>query len=205
MKQLTFLLFILLVCSGCQKYLMKTLGIEQITEFDQTKVDAFYETFDLSGLSVDKKVVGMGYYELLGQQEQFDSLEKKNLAQPIQFYTMDEEKVIHRMYNCLAPFGLKGLKWNHEGCYDSFPPDCSIDNYEDQFIFLNHQFLKEDVNRKYRVVFIWTNLLGLPSQKAFSTLLAGIDSSNTRADTHITFVNTDKIFSEVEMEIGDEK
>lgn len=202
MKYLTLLFSILILSSSCQRYIIKKVGLEQITEFNQAKVDAFYESFDLTGLSVAKKVIGIEYYELLKQQEQFDTLEKKNLAQPIQFYIMDDQKIIHRMYNCLAPFSFKeGLVWNKEGCYDSFPPNCSIDDYENQFQFLNQQFINKNINREYKIVFLWTNLLTLQSQNALNTLLKGIDASDARANTHISFINTDQIFAEAKFEL----
>ena len=198
MKQTAFFFILLMGLTSCNQFIAEKLfGLEVLEVYDETRITTFYEDFNFEGLSFDKKEVETDYLEILGAEETLDSLEKKNLYQAIQFFVLDQEKILFARYACQARPKGKTLLWNLDGCMDKFPSSCTTEEQEDQYQFIQEHFMNAIPSKKYHLVYVWSNMLSNQSKQTLNLLLDKIDEAGLRADTHLSLVNMDKMFVEL--------
>ena len=177
-----------------------TYGFKKIESFDEAGYNDFknFAEKELSCTSIIGTYEQRYYLITLSN----DSIERKNLSQPIQILYFCNESLISYHTNCYAKGSMFGINWNTENRFNAFPPATAIKN-PDKCLSLSDlkktypQILPPKNDRPYTIVLFWTNMLHKISKSAFKTINQNIQDFGTQDSCNIYIINDDDFFSKI--------
>ena len=165
-------------------------GISEIEKFDNRRVEAFLK-------ESQRKVPCTQLVAAVAQVDSFirfdsDTTMMQHRAQPVQVLFFDGDSLIFYHINCYTQSGFLAYDWNNYGSFDRFPPSPNV--IEDlcgsmtlpRFRAL---FPEVEVNTRYTVIILWSNVLRKISRGAVSAVSECITGCD---DCTVILVNTDK-------------
>lgn len=199
LKITTVLLFMSIALSGCSVVMSAIFGIRKVEEFKL----ADYKSF-LSKIPAD-----IEYVSIISSAEQFtnvikkgaDSIQKKDLSQPIQMLYFKDNHLKSFHANCYAKGGVGSLNWNTDNRFAVFLPKSAI-NYDASNILLeNYRAIFPEVKLKddqeYTIIIFWTNMLRRISFSAIETVIENLQQFDKLEESRIYLINTDNFFAEL--------
>jgi hypothetical protein len=213
-KQVLILLIFIPVLSGCRVAYRVLLGVDSTPKWETTKSikkkAKKYRIADHVNLILDTAAYYKGLKEIY-------VFEKRNIteddsvalalienaykddAQPTQFRLFNQKgQEVFKMVNCYIDPPIP-MKWNIDGCFDSFPPQTDIESLNEHYFDLN--FLlnsSQSLDQKnvsldalpeaeYYGVILWNSFFKRPSKKLIKTIKDYTEQSN--ASIQLIFIN----------------
>lgn len=184
-----------ILLSSCDSLAYKFYGIKEIDGFDETK----YETF------VSNIPNNVGYTSVIGTAAQFEELVAfagdtttvKNLHQPVQLLYFQNGSLVSYHVNCAAPAKWRGLDWNHEGRFDTFPPKSAVPCEDTHLTFTSFEkaYGIDSGGKKTVLVVFWTTSFERVSSDAIKTAFNNIAENNCQDEVVIYLINNDETIS----------
>ncbi len=172
-KTTPLLVTILLLFPSCSLYMKRVIGYHDISK------KQFSTRLDTSGLNEPNIVffdVDSSYLQKLVNSHKSNPL-VKYYYQPVQIIYYKDAKPVSFIANCFIRGSLTGLKWAEDKSFASFPPQSYLP--EDKIINVN-TLLKLDLNRKYTIIFLWSNLATNEAQRAIETVTGNLQRFNVK-------------------------
>jgi len=194
LKKNPILLTMLFLFSSCSLLLKNVYGYKEIKEFDQKEYDKFIAEIKQSYPVNDKVSTYNEFYNYIALGK--DSIQRKDLSQPIQILYFDRDSLVSFHANCYAKGQLSGLDWNYENRFSIFPPH-SAKNPEDfnsiRFKKINEIFQFNDKLKKYTIIIFWTRMFEKISKDAIYLVINNLKTNKVK-DAQIILINTDHFF-----------
>ena len=197
-KYSVLLIFVLLSLSSCNTLVPMLFGFREIHGYDAEQCEKFYKKlpkdFEFTPLVCNEKQF-MQVSELGA-----DSMQMKNLYQPLKIMYFHGEELISFHINCYCPPTLGfNLNWNYNHQFDEFPPattvpldGMTVTRSQMQTIFPE---IKGGVD--YTVLIFWTNMLHKISRSEIKTVYKNLKKFglSTISGTKIYLINNDIMMS----------
>jgi len=110
----SFFLILITICTSCGAI----IGYKNVKVIDQSAISKFYNKLDCK--DYDKLILDSTYLEKISDYFR-DTLDFKNMIQPIRAHYFLSQNLSSSLINCYAPGVLK-LDWNTENRFNTFPP-----------------------------------------------------------------------------------
>ena len=162
---------VLLALSSCNTLMPLLFGFREINGYDAEQCEKFYKKqpndFEFTPLVCDEKqfwqVSGLGA----------DSMQMKDLAQPLKIMYFHGDSLVSFHINCYCPSTLGfNLNWDYDHQFDVFPPRSSValDGYKLKRADLQAIFPEIKGEADYTVLVFWTNMLHKVSKAEIRTV-----------------------------------
>ena len=169
--RLVLLLVLLLTFTGCNTLVSMLFGFREIHGYDVEQCEKFYKKlpkdFEFTPLACNEKQF-MQVSELGA-----DSMQMKNLYQPLKIMYFHGEELVSFHINCYCPPTLGfNLNWNYNHQFDEFPPTTSVplDGYKVKLSEMQTVFPEIKGEKGYTVLVFWTNMLHKISKSEIKTV-----------------------------------
>jgi hypothetical protein len=213
-KQVLILLIFIPVLSGCRVAYRVLLGVDSTPKWETTKSiekkSKKYGIVDQVNLVLDTAAYYKGLKEIYSHEKHNISgddsvtlalLENayKDDAQPTQFRLFNQKgREVFKMVNCYIDPPIP-MKWNIEGCFDSFPPKTDIESLNEHYFDLNFLLscsqtldqknigLDDLPKAEFYGVVLWNSFYKRPSKKLIKTIKDYAQQPN--ASIQLIFIN----------------
>lgn len=196
-KVKTILLFaLLLLFTGCNTLVPMLFGFREIHGYDAEQCEKFYK-------KLPKDFV---FTPLVCNEKQFiqvselgaDSMQMKNLYQPLKIMYFHGEELVSFHINCYCPPTLTfNLNWNYNHQFDQFPPattvpldGMTVTRSQMQIIFPEIKGEKD-----YTVLVFWTDLLHKVSRAEIKTVYRNLNKFNQLENSKVYLINNDIVMT----------
>lgn len=182
----------LLVLTGCNTLVPMLFGFREIHGYDAEQCEKFYKKlpkdFEFTPLVCNEKQF-MQVSEL-----GTDSMQMKNLYQPLKIMYFHGDSLVSFHINCYCPPTLGfNLNWNFNHQFDEFPPattvplnGMTVTRSQMQSIFPE---IKGDSD--CTVLVFWTNMLNKISRSEIKTVFKNLKNFGHLDDAEIYLINED--------------
>lgn len=184
----------LLTC--CDTIVRNFYGIKEINGFNKAEYDSF-----ISRLPNDVE-----YTSLIGKSSQFnnmvslvgDTITLQHLHQPIQLLYFQNDTLVSHHVNCTAPAKWRGLDWNYENRFGTFPPESPIPRGDCPLPFdvVEKAYGLADSKSDFVLVIFWTTAFERISHDAISTAFKNLVQFNKQGETTVYLINNDEIMAD---------
>lgn len=169
-------------------------GFKDIKEFDSIA----YEKF------ASKAQSQINCTSIISTSEQFesflnlakDSIQRKNLYQPVQILYFEGNELKSYHINCYAQENIFKINWNKDNRFSTFPPKTAVDfsAYNIYLEKINAIFpeINNQTDKQFVIIIFWTNMLEKISYMALNTVIKNIEEYNKTNDCDLFIINTDK-------------
>ena len=194
MRRVVFIAFIgtLLALSSCSTIMPMLFGLQEINGYNAEQCAKFYK-------KLPKDFV---FTPVVCNDEQFfavsnlgaDSMQMKNLYQPLKIMYFHGESLVSFHINCYCPpTALFNLNWNYRNQFDEFPPATTVplDGYTVTRSQLMNIFPEIKREKEYTVLVFWTNMLAKISRSEIKTVYKNLKKFGHLNDADIYLVNDD--------------
>lgn len=187
MKNIYLIAISSLLFLGCEEFLMKNIyGLTEISEVSDLAIDSLYSQIDFKELNVTKEKSIDFYYDSIYANTNINSIQKKDLIQPIQIWYLDSsDNIIFRRITCNLP-DLLSKNWNHDRIFDNFPP--LNKNHSPELIEIISPYLHS--SKKYKVLIFWSRIFEQRSIDVIELIIDNIKNENAE----LILINLDKEF-----------
>jgi len=201
-KQRILLLFgLLLSLPSCNTLVPMLFGFREIHGYDAEQCEKFYK----------KLPKDFEFTPLVCNETQFwqvselgaDSVQKKDLYQPLKIMYFHGNSLVSFHINCYCPPTLGfNLNWNYKHQFDEFPPATTVPLEGYTLTLKDIQGVFPEVKREkdYTVLVFWTNMLHKISRSEIKTVYKNLkrfgSSTNSGADVEIYLINNDIMMTE---------
>ena len=194
--RLVLLLVLLLTFTGCNTLASLLFGFREIHGYNTEQCEKFYKKlpkdFEFTPLVCNEKQFQQ--VSELGT----DSMQMKNLYQPLKIMYFHGDSLVSFHINCYCPptFGFN-LNWNFNHQFDEFPPATTVplDGMTVTRSQLQTIFPEIKGNADYTVLIFWTNMLHKISKGEIKTVYKNLKrfgpSTGSGADVEIYLINND--------------
>lgn len=180
-----FITVILIVYNSSCKRLV---GYKAIEKVDSAQIQAVCQRHQVA----DCFQMDLGYIERV-KQHFSDSLERKNMLQPLQVHYFTGGMLQSSLINCYAP-GIIHLQWNTDNRFAVFPPKPHFRFKKEISIVVFEKLLSIKSNNQQDIIFIfWSNILKNKSEELIE--LVKKHNENAGKKSAISLVNIDSIYS----------
>ena len=185
---------LLLTFTGCNTLMPMLFGFREINGYDAEQCDKFYrklpKDFEFTPLVCDEKQFRQ--VSELGA----DSMQMKNLYQPLKIMFFHYDSLVSLHINCYCPPTLGfNLNWNYDHQFDVFPPRSSValDGYTLKRADLQAVFPEIKGEADYTVLVFWTNMLHKVSRSEIKTVYRNLKrfGPSTGSRVEIYLINND--------------
>ena len=194
MKKLHFVaVTIVMLCLGsCNTLAPLLFGLQEINGYDAEQCEKFYR----------KLPKDFAFTPLVCDEEQFrqvsnlgaDSMQMKNLYQPLKIMYFHGDELVSFHINCYCPPTLGfNLNWNYNHQFDEFPPTTSVplDGYKVKLSEMQTVFPEIKGEKGYTVLVFWTNMLHKISKSEIKTVYKNLKKFGHLNDAEVYLVNND--------------
>lgn len=193
---MVLLLVLLLTFTGCNTLVSLLFGFREIHGCDAVQCEKFYK----------KLPKDFTFTPLVCNETQFwqvselgaDSVQKKDLYQPLKIMYFHGDSLVSFHINCYCPPTLGfNLNWNFNHQFDEFPPATTVplDGMTVTRSQLQTIFPEIKGNADYTVLIFWTNMLHKISKGEIKTVYKNLKrfgpSTGSGADVEIYLINND--------------
>ena len=173
MKKVLLILFVgaMLALSGCNTLMPLLFGVQEIDGYNAEQCAKFYK----------KLPKDFAFTPIVCNDEQFfqvsdlgaDSVQKKNLYQPLKIMYFHGDSLVSFHINCYCPPTVSfNLKWNFNHQFNVFPPTTTVplDGYTVTRSDMQSVFPEIKGETDYTVLVFWTNMLTKISRSEIKTV-----------------------------------
>ena len=187
---------VLLVLSGCNTLAPMLFGFREINGYDAEQCEKFYR----------KLPKDFAFTPLVCDEEQFmqvselgaDSMQMKNLYQPLKIMYFHSSELVSFHVNCYCPPTLGfNLNWNYNHQFDEFPPTTSVplDGYKVKLSEMQTVFPEIKGEKGYTVLVFWTNMLHKISKSEIKTVYKNLKKFGQLEMVEVYLINNDILMS----------
>lgn len=192
-KQIPILLVAaLLALSGCNTLMPILFGIQEIDGYNAEQCDKFYK----------KLPKDFAFTPIVCNDEQFfqvsqlgaDSMQMKDLYQPLKIMYFHGDSLVSLHINCYCPPTLGfNLNWNFNHQFDVFPPATTVplEGYTVTRTQMQSVFPEIKGEKDYAVLVFWTNMLDKVSRSEIKTVHRNLKKSGRLDDVGAYLINDD--------------
>lgn len=197
-KHILLLILTLVFLTSCDTLAPMLFGIREINSYDAEQCEKFYKKlpkdFDFTPLVCnDKQFMQVSS---LGA----DSMQMKNLYQPLKIMYFHGNELVSFHVNCYCPPTLGfNLNWNYNHQFDEFPPTTSVplDGYTVKLSDMQAVFPEIKGEKNYTVLVFWTNMLYKVSKGEVKTVYKNLRRFCHLNDVEVYLVNVDITMTEL--------
>lgn len=199
MRRVVFIAFIgtLLALSSCSTIMPMLFGLQEINGYNAEQCAKFYKKlpkdFEFTPLACNEKQF-MQVSELGA-----DSMQMKNLYQPLKIMYFHGESLVSFHINCYCPpTALFNLNWNYRNQFDESPPATTVplDGYTVTRSQLMNIFPEIKREKEYTVLVFWTNMLAKISRSEIKTVYKNLKKFGHLNDAEVYLINDDITMTE---------
>lgn len=184
------LLLAILLLSGCNSLVGMIVGYKELSQFNEEDCNSFLNesqqslpcTQIISTVDQTNARLGLDTNEAVFH----------DLYQPVQVLCFDGDSLVSWLVQCYAtkPGSLK-IDWNHDGRFNSFPPQSSVPIPFGHLSLTRHRAIYPTLQpaTRYTVLIIYTNTMRRVSQRAVEAVAHCLHGHET--ETTVTLINTD--------------
>ena len=183
---------VLLVLSGCNTLAPMLFGFREINGYDAEQCEKFYR----------KLPKDFAFTPLVCDEEQFrqvsnlgaDSMQMKNLYQPLKIMYFHGDELVSFHINCYCPPTLGfNLNWDFNHQFDEFPPATTVplEGYTVTRAKMQSIFPEIKGDAEYTVLIFWTNMLHKISKGEIKTVYKNLKKFQQLNNTKICLINND--------------
>ena len=191
-KHVIFWVFAMLALSGCNTLMPLLFGLQEIDGYNAEQCAKFYK----------KLPKDFAFTPVVCDDEQFfavsslgaDSMQMKDLCQPLRIMYFHGDSLISFHINCYCPPTLGfNLKWNFKHQFDEFPPSTTVplDGYTLTRCDLKSVFPEIKGEKDYTVLVFWTNMLNKISRSEIKTVYKNLKKFGRLNDVEVYLINDD--------------
>ena len=198
MKKNRFVLLfgLLLAFTGCNTLVPMLFGFREIHGYDAEQCEKFYKKlpkdFEFTPLVCNEKQF-MQVSELGA-----DSMQMKNLYQPLKIMYFHGEELVSFHINCYCPPTLTfNLNWNYNHQFDQFPPATTVplDGMTVTRSQMQTIFPEIKGEKDYTVLVFWTDLLHKISRAEIKTVYRNLNKFNQLENAKVYLINNDIVMT----------
>ena len=182
----------LLVLSGCNTVMPLLFGFREIEGYNAEQCAKFYK----------KLPKDFAFVPIVCSDEQFfqvselgaDSMQMKNLYQPLKIIYFHDDSLVSFHINCYCPPTLFfNLKWDYDHQFDMFPPTTTVplDGYTVTRTKMQSVFPEIKGKADYTVVVFWTNMMAKVSRSEIKTVHKNLKKFGRLNDVEVYLINDD--------------
>ena len=195
-KHILLLILALAFLPGCNTLMPMLFGLREIHGYDAEQCEKFYK----------KLPKDFEFTPLVSNEKQFqqvselgaDSMQMKNLYQPLKIMYFHGDSLVSFHINCYCPPTLGfNLNWNFNHQFDEFPPattvpldGMTITRSQMQTIFPE---IKGEAD--YTVLIFWTNMLHKVSKREIKTVYKNLKKFKQFNNTETYLLNNDSMMT----------
>ena len=183
---------LLLSFSSCNTLAPMLFGFREIHGYDAEQCEKFYR----------KLPNDFAFTPLVCNEEQFrqvsnlgaDSMQMKDLYQPLKIMYFHGEELVSFHINCYCPPTIGfNLNWNFNHQFDEFPPRTSVplDGYGLKRSDMQAVFPEIAGEKGYTVLVFWTNMLHKISKSEIKTVCKNLKKFGHLNDAEVYLINND--------------
>ena len=191
------LILALFAFSGCSSLMPLLIGLQEIDGYNAEQCTKFYK----------KLPKDFAFTPLVCNDEQFfavsnlgaDSMQMKDLYQPLKIMYFHGESLVSFHINCYCPpTALFNLNWNYRNQFDEFPPATTVplDGYTVTRSQLMNIFPEIKREKEYTVLVFWTNMLVKISRSEIKTVYKNLKKFGHLNDAEVYLINDDITMTE---------
>ena len=196
MHKSVFFITLCLLLQGCAPLAKAVFGIDEITEYQPEKAEAFLAETRKT-MPCEMIVSDSAQYAQMIRISVSDTDMMHHRSQPVQILCFDGDSLIFYHISCLAQTGPFSIDWNHYGSFDRFPPSPTMLTDSTGTMTLGHyaavypELRQQD--KRYTVALFWTHVLGKVSRQAAEALAKSIRGHED--DCRVVLICSDPFFS----------
>lgn len=194
MRRLLAILFFgtLFALTGCNTLMPTLFGLQEIHGYDARQCEKFYKRlpkdFDFTPVVCDDEqffaVSNLGA----------DSMQMKDLYQPLKIMYFHGDSLVSYHINCYCPPTVFfNLKWNFKHQFDVFSPTTTVplEGYTVTRSQMQSVFPEIKGEKEYTVLVFWTNMLTKISRSEIKTVHRNLKKFGHLNDVEVYLVNDD--------------
>lgn len=194
MRRLLAILFFgtLLALTGCNTLMPTLFGLQEIHGYDAEQCEKFYKRLPKD----------FDFTPVVCNNEQFfavsnlgaDSMQMKDLYQPLKIMVFHGDTLVSFHINCYCPPTVFfNLKWNFKHQFDVFPPTTTVplEGYTVTRSQMQSVFPEIKGEKEYTVLVFWTNMLTKISRSEIKTVHRNLKKFGHLNDVEVYLVNDD--------------
>ena len=196
-KHIELLIFVVLTLSGCNTLMPVLFGLREIHGYDAEQCGKFYKKlpkdFEFTPLVCNEKQ----FYQV--SELSADSMQMKNLYQPLKIMYFHGDSLVSFHINCYCPPTLGfNLNWNFNHQFDEFPPATTVplDGMTITSSQMQAIFPEIKGEKGYTVLIFWTNMLHKVSKGEMKTVYKNLKKFGHLNDIEVYLVNEDITMAE---------
>ena len=190
---ISVLLFgLLLTFTGCSTLMPMLFGFREIHGYDAEQCEKFYRKLP-KDFAFEPLVCDEAQYRQVSELGA-DSMQKKDLYQPLRIMYFHGDSLVSFHINCYCPpTVLFNLNWNFKNQFDVFPPETSVpvDGYTLTRNDLQADFPEIKGEEDYTVLVFWTNMLHKVSRSEIKTVYRNLKKFRQFDNTEVYLINND--------------
>ncbi len=197
-KPVLLLILSLVFLISCNTLAPMLFGFREIHGYDAEQCEKFYKKlpkdFEFTPFVCNEKKFMQ--VSSLGA----DSMQMKNLYQPLKIMYFHGNELVSFHVNCYCPPTLGfNLNWNYNHQFDEFPPTTSVplDGYTVKLSDMQAVFPEIKGEKNYTVLVFWTNMLHKVSKGEMKTVYKNLRRFCHLNDVEIYLVNDDITMTEL--------
>ena len=182
----------MLALTSCNTLMPLLFGLQEIDGYDAEQCARFYK----------KLPKDFAFTPLVCDEAQFfqvsqlgaDSMQMKDLYQPLKIMYFHSEELVSLHINCYCPPTLGfNLNWNYKHQFDVFPPTTSVplDGYTLSRNDLQAIFPEIKGEADYTVLVFWTNMLHKVSRSEIKTVYRNLKKFRQFGNAEVYLINND--------------
>ncbi|MDO5316820.1 MAG: hypothetical protein Q4F82_12080 [bacterium] len=194
--QILLLILTLAFLASCNTLMPMLFGLQEIHGYDAEQCEKFYR----------KLPNDFAFTPLVCNEEQFrqvsnlgaDSMQMKNLYQPLKIMYFHSSELVSFHVNCYCPPTLGfNLNWNYNHQFDEFPPTTSVplDGYKVKLSEMQTVFPEIKGEKGYTVLVFWTNMLHKISKSEIKTVYKNLKKFGQLETVEVYLINNDILMS----------
>lgn len=196
-KHILSLILALAFLTGCNTLMPMLFGFREIHGYDAEQCEKFYK----------KQPKDFEFTPLVCNEKQFqqvselgaDSMQMKNLYQPLKIMYFHGDSLVSFHINCYCPPTLGfNLNWNFNHQFDEFPPATTVplDGMTITRSQMQAIFPEIKGEKGYTVLIFWTNMLHKVSKGEMKTVYKNLKKFGHLNDIEVYLVNEDITMAE---------
>ncbi len=191
-KHILLLILTLVFLTSCNTLAPLLFGLQEINGYDAEQCEKFYR----------KLPKDFAFTPLVCNEQQFwqvsqlgaDSMQMKNLYQPLKIMYFCGDELVSFHINCYCPPTLSfNLNWDYNHQFDEFPPTTSVplEGYTVTRAKMQSIFPKIKGDLGYTVLVFWTNMLHKISKSEIKTVYKNLKKFGHLNDAEVYLINED--------------
>lgn len=194
--QILLLILTLAFLASCNTLMPMLFGLQEIHGYDAEQCEKFYRKLP-KDFSFTPLVCNEGQFRQVSNLGA-DSMQMKNLYQPLKIMYFHSSELVSFHVNCYCPPTLGfNLNWNYNHQFDEFPPTTSVplDGYKVKLSEMQTVFPEIKGEKGYTVLVFWTNMLHKISKSEIKTVYKNLKKFGQLETVEVYLINNDILMS----------